>query len=52
MRQFKTHKNPKKTILYNTFYNRLRPAFPYLTRLLQSTISLHGYTIPKGVSTC
>ncbi|XP_029178636.1 probable cytochrome P450 12a5, mitochondrial [Nylanderia fulva] len=27
---------------------RLRPAFPYLTRLLSSTISLHGYTIPKG----
>ncbi|XP_072767739.1 probable cytochrome P450 12a5, mitochondrial isoform X2 [Anoplolepis gracilipes] len=27
---------------------RLRPAFPYLTRLLSSPISLHGYTIPKG----
>ncbi|XP_018309022.1 probable cytochrome P450 12a5, mitochondrial isoform X2 [Mycetomoellerius zeteki] len=27
---------------------RLRPAFPYLTRLLPSEISLHGYTIPKG----
>ncbi|KAL6423494.1 hypothetical protein ACFW04_010223 [Cataglyphis niger] len=27
---------------------RLRPAFPYLTRLLSSSISLHGYTIPKG----
>ncbi|XP_011643335.1 probable cytochrome P450 12a5, mitochondrial [Pogonomyrmex barbatus] len=27
---------------------RLRPAFPYLTRLLPSAISLHGYTIPKG----
>ncbi|XP_071571496.1 probable cytochrome P450 12a5, mitochondrial isoform X1 [Temnothorax nylanderi] len=27
---------------------RLRPAFPYLTRLLSSAISLHGYTIPKG----
>ncbi|XP_011707041.1 PREDICTED: cytochrome P450 302a1, mitochondrial-like isoform X2 [Wasmannia auropunctata] len=27
---------------------RLRPAFPYLTRLLPTTISLHGYTIPKG----
>jgi len=32
------------------FYKRLRPAFPYLTRLLPSVISLHGYTIPKGVS--
>ncbi|XP_032684777.1 probable cytochrome P450 12a5, mitochondrial isoform X2 [Odontomachus brunneus] len=27
---------------------RLRPAFPYLTRLLSSPITLHGYTIPKG----
>ncbi|CAL7939834.1 unnamed protein product [Xylocopa violacea] len=27
---------------------RLRPALPYLTRLLPKTISLHGYTIPKG----
>ncbi|XP_043251706.1 probable cytochrome P450 12a5, mitochondrial [Colletes gigas] len=27
---------------------RLRPAFPYFTRLLPKTISLHGYTIPKG----
>ncbi|KAK2585165.1 hypothetical protein KPH14_008667 [Odynerus spinipes] len=27
---------------------RLRPAFPYLTRLLPNTISLHGYTVPKG----
>ncbi|KAH0948968.1 hypothetical protein HN011_003439 [Eciton burchellii] len=27
---------------------RLRPAFPYLTRLLSSPLSLHGYTIPKG----
>ncbi|XP_067214408.1 cytochrome P450 302a1, mitochondrial isoform X2 [Linepithema humile] len=27
---------------------RLRPAFPYLTRLLSSPISLHGYMIPKG----
>ncbi|KAG7197296.1 hypothetical protein KM043_018417 [Ampulex compressa] len=27
---------------------RLRPAFPYITRLLSKTISLHGYTIPKG----
>ncbi|KAG5308153.1 C12A5 protein, partial [Pseudoatta argentina] len=27
---------------------RLRPAFPYLTRLLPSEISLHGYIIPKG----
>nr|XP_034192784.1 probable cytochrome P450 12a5, mitochondrial isoform X1 [Osmia lignaria] len=27
---------------------RLRPAVPYITRLLPKTISLHGYTIPKG----
>ncbi|XP_014477119.1 PREDICTED: probable cytochrome P450 49a1 [Dinoponera quadriceps] len=27
---------------------RLRPAFPYLTRLLSSPITLHGYAIPKG----
>ncbi|XP_012278927.1 probable cytochrome P450 12a5, mitochondrial isoform X2 [Orussus abietinus] len=27
---------------------RLRPLFPYLTRILQKTITLHGYTIPKG----
>ncbi|CAK9806584.1 Probable cytochrome P450 12a5, mitochondrial [Anthophora plagiata] len=27
---------------------RLRPTFPYITRLLPKTISLHGYTIPKG----
>uniref|UniRef100_A0ABD2X7C4 Cytochrome P450 n=1 Tax=Trichogramma kaykai TaxID=54128 RepID=A0ABD2X7C4_9HYME len=27
---------------------RLRPPFPYLTRLLSKSISLHGYTIPKG----
>ncbi|KZC06049.1 putative cytochrome P450 12a5, mitochondrial [Dufourea novaeangliae] len=27
---------------------RLRPAFPYFTRLLPKTISIHGYTIPKG----
>ncbi|XP_053997434.1 probable cytochrome P450 12a5, mitochondrial [Hylaeus anthracinus] len=27
---------------------RLRPAFPYFTRLLPKTISLHGYVIPKG----
>lgn len=27
---------------------RLRPAFPYLTRMLPNTITLHGYTVPKG----
>ncbi|XP_024945777.1 probable cytochrome P450 12a5, mitochondrial isoform X2 [Cephus cinctus] len=27
---------------------RLRPAFPYITRVLPKTINLHGYTIPKG----
>ncbi|XP_076171890.1 putative cytochrome P450 12a5, mitochondrial [Ptiloglossa arizonensis] len=27
---------------------RLKPAFPYFTRLLPKTISLHGYTVPKG----
>ncbi|KAK9299032.1 hypothetical protein QLX08_007860 [Tetragonisca angustula] len=27
---------------------RLHPAIPYITRLLPKTISLHGYTIPKG----
>ncbi|XP_058798490.1 probable cytochrome P450 12a5, mitochondrial [Phymastichus coffea] len=27
---------------------RLRPPFPYLTRLLPKTIVLHGYTLPKG----
>ncbi|KAI4488966.1 hypothetical protein M0804_004464 [Polistes exclamans] len=27
---------------------RLRPAFPYITRLLPNTICLHGYTVPKG----
>lgn len=32
------------------FVARLRPAFPYFTRLLPKTIALHGYTIPKGVS--
>ncbi|XP_044009297.1 cytochrome P450 CYP12A2-like isoform X2 [Aphidius gifuensis] len=26
---------------------RLRPSFPYITRLLSKTITLHGYTIPK-----
>lgn len=29
------------------FANRLRPSFPYITRLLSKTITLHGYTIPK-----
>ncbi|XP_076396038.1 putative cytochrome P450 12a5, mitochondrial isoform X2 [Megachile rotundata] len=27
---------------------RLRPAVPYITRLLPKTISIHGYTVPKG----
>ncbi|XP_043675939.1 probable cytochrome P450 301a1, mitochondrial isoform X1 [Vespula pensylvanica] len=27
---------------------RLRPAFPYITRLLPNSICLHGYTVPKG----
>ncbi|XP_017890644.1 probable cytochrome P450 12a5, mitochondrial [Ceratina calcarata] len=27
---------------------RLRPTLPYISRLLPKTISLHGYTIPKG----
>ncbi|XP_066601445.1 probable cytochrome P450 12a5, mitochondrial [Prorops nasuta] len=27
---------------------RLRPAFPYINRMLQKNITLHGFSIPKG----
>ncbi|XP_043288491.1 probable cytochrome P450 12a5, mitochondrial [Venturia canescens] len=27
---------------------RLRPAFPYISRILPKNITLHGYSIPKG----
>lgn len=37
-------------IFFITRFLRLRQAFPYVTRVLPKPITLHGYTIAKGVS--
>ncbi|XP_011494560.1 PREDICTED: probable cytochrome P450 12a5, mitochondrial [Ceratosolen solmsi marchali] len=51
----KDHSFTSKTFIDMPYLNacineclRLRPAFPYITRLLSKQIILHGYKIPKG----